>query len=74
MIEELMAGLIVMVLGAAIVVLWALYVIPRARRRRELERKQRELASPEELEAYIRRLNQMASMDDLDHLEDRKEP
>jgi hypothetical protein len=72
MVSYLFLSIILAVLGLAAVITAAAMALPRARRQRELARRRRELAGQEELEDYIRRVNQALSDEDIDRLNDER--
>ena len=69
MVGYLMGSLVLFIIGLAVVVVVLRTAAVRARRRRELERKRAEIASAGELEAFIRRVDQVTAADELDHLD-----
>jgi hypothetical protein len=69
MVSYLFASIIVAVLGLAAVTIFLAAAVPWARERRELARRKHEIASQDELEAFIRRVDQVTAADELDHLD-----
>lgn len=72
MVEYLFGSIFVAVIGVALV-MWLAVLARRAiLRQRELESSRNRLDSQQQLEEFIRRIDQVASDEELDHL-DRKE-
>jgi hypothetical protein len=72
MVEYLFISIVFAVIGLVIVIGFAAYTLPRARARRELARRKSTLASQEDLEKFIRRVDQVTAADELDHLDEEK--
>jgi hypothetical protein len=71
-VDYLAVSILIALLGAALIIVIAARVLPEARARRLAERKSHEIGSPEDLEDFIRRVDQATSDDDLDRLDDQK--
>lgn len=69
MVEYLMISVVVAILGLAAVVGFISIALSRARKMRELSRKRSEITSQEQLEDFIRRVDQVTAADELDHLD-----
>lgn len=69
----LAVSILLALLGAALVIAVASTILPRAQARRLAERERHELRSPEDLEDFIRRVDQATSDDDLNRLDEKKE-
>jgi len=63
-----MVSLVVAIIGLAAVAGFLAVIVSRARVRRELSRRRRELATQRELEDFIRRVDQVTTGEELDHL------
>ncbi len=72
MIEYVFISIVVFVIGMAIFAGFLWVALPRVKARRELARKKAELASQEDLERFIRRVDQVTAADELDHLDEGK--
>ena len=73
MVEYLAGSILLAILGIALVIAVASVVLPRARARQLAARKRRELGSEQDLEAFIRRVDQVTAADELDHLDGKEE-
>jgi hypothetical protein len=68
MVTYLMASIILAILGAAAVAGFFMIAIPAYRRRRAIERENREISSEEALEKYLSQVDQATGADELDRL------
>jgi hypothetical protein len=72
MISYLFLSVFLAVLGLAAVVTFLAIALPRARRRRELARHKGEIRSQQELEDFIRQVDQAASDEQIDRLDNER--
>ena len=72
MIGYLMGSLVLAIIGIAVAVTALRVMVTRARRRKKLARKNAEIASQDELDEYLRRVDQVTAADELDHLGNEK--
>jgi hypothetical protein len=68
MIEYLMGSLVLAILGIAVVAVVLRAGLTRARDRKELARKRHEIASQDDLEQFIRRVDRVTTDEELNHL------
>lgn len=72
MIEDVFAGIFAVILGLALVTYIAVLARKAARYQRELTRRRGGIASQEQLESYIRKIDQALSEDDIDRLDNER--
>lgn len=68
MVEYLMVSIFLAILGAAAVAGFFMIAIPAYRRRRAIERENRELSSEEALDRYLSQVDQATRAEQLDRL------
>lgn len=69
MVSYLFLSIFLAVLGLAVVVTFLAIALPRAQRRRELARHAGEIRSQQELEEFIRKVDQATSGEQIDRLD-----
>jgi hypothetical protein len=68
MVTYLMVSIILAIIGAAAVTGVLMILVPAYRRRRAIERENREISSEEALDQYLSQVDQATGADELDHL------
>lgn len=69
MITYVMLSILLGIVGVAVVTGYCMIAVPAYRRRKALERKRAEISGEEELEKYLRQVDQATRTDELDNLD-----